>query len=273
MATYDQLGKFYEMMYGNTVLGTELELYEKLARKTGSQVLEMGSGTGRVSIHLAAHDIEIHAVDISTEMIEIARTKADTQLGIEQKNNLTIIHGDMCTIDFDKSFGLAIFAFSPLRDVGSFERAQMALSNAFRLLKPNGILIIDNLYAGPGGPNRPNGMIRPVDTVAYEDEKQIKFSRTDWIQPELGITECWFYADIIDKRGVVVDRKTFYMPGIYILPERMKTLLEKACFCSTTIELFGSFDLITRIDDKSFLDPQNPNYQKARQVWICQKGE
>ena len=63
----------------------DLDLYLALAARTGGPILELGCGTGRVAVPLAAAGHEVTAVDIDPAMLEAprgARTPPERQTAI-----------------------------------------------------------------------------------------------------------------------------------------------------------------------------------------------
>ena len=61
----------------------DLDLYKALARRSGSPVLDLGCGSGRVGIALAESGHEVHGIDTSDALLAIARrTACDRDLSI-----------------------------------------------------------------------------------------------------------------------------------------------------------------------------------------------
>jgi ubiquinone/menaquinone biosynthesis C-methylase UbiE len=99
-------------------------------------VLDVGCGTGSLALRLAGHASQMHGLDLSSEMIRIARQKADAA-GVK---NTTFHVGP-----FDASFtaledqsldGICAYNIFHLVD-----DLPWALSRVFGLLKPGGFLV------------------------------------------------------------------------------------------------------------------------------------
>jgi AraC-like DNA-binding protein len=70
MATdYDRFARFYDLEYQK--VSDDLELYRQFALRCKSPVLELGSGTGRILLHLARAGFRVTGVDSSAPMLEI----------------------------------------------------------------------------------------------------------------------------------------------------------------------------------------------------------
>jgi 2-polyprenyl-3-methyl-5-hydroxy-6-metoxy-1,4-benzoquinol methylase len=83
--------------------------YRDLANRVGGPILELASGSGRLTIPLALDGHEVVGLDASKSMLRSAREKADTE-GVE----ITFAHGDMRSFELDRSFALAIISCNSL---------------------------------------------------------------------------------------------------------------------------------------------------------------
>lgn len=91
------------------VVTEDVPFYVDLAREAASRglpVLELGCGTGRVTIPVAQAGARTTGLDNAAPMLEIARRKA-----LEAGVNVTWVEGDMASFSFDERFGLVIIPF------------------------------------------------------------------------------------------------------------------------------------------------------------------
>lgn len=101
------------------------------------RVLDLGAGTGLVTIAVAARARRVAAFDISTAML----ARLDEHLASDGVDNVDPIQGDMRSLPFeDESFDLVVsnYAFHHLDDSAK----ELALSEARRVLVPGGRLIV-----------------------------------------------------------------------------------------------------------------------------------
>jgi hypothetical protein len=174
-------------------------------------------------------------------------------------------------MDLKQTFGLVIFPYSSLLEVGSSAKIKAAVKNAFRMLKDGGVMVIDNFFYGPGGSSRKNAILRQGRSAVTDSGRTVKFSETDFYDKNTGETERWLYADYYDSRGIIVEREVYVIKRIYVQPKEMNDIIIDSGFSPDGLHLFGAFDQKTLIDDLSFRDSKNSNFNKARQVWICKK--
>jgi arsenite methyltransferase len=114
-----------------------------------STVVEFGCGTGSLALEMSSHAGQVHAIDVSAEMIRIAERKKAEQ-GV---TNVTFHTGTLEAMrpripaEVD-----AVWAYSILHLVD--DRAS-TLKTAFELLKPGGVFISSNVcLAGTWVPYR-----------------------------------------------------------------------------------------------------------------------
>jgi SAM-dependent methyltransferase len=93
---------------GETVTTDDIPFYASLAKAAaaaGHSVLELGCGTGRVTIPMAQAGVNIVGLDSSAEMLAVAQAKA---AGLQ---NIRWLRGDMAAFNLEQRFGLVIIPF------------------------------------------------------------------------------------------------------------------------------------------------------------------
>src|SRR6266850_5632511 len=74
---WDEYAPFYDWENARTLGRRDVAFWQRVAAGADGPVLELGCGTGRITIPLAKHDIDVVGVDRSERMLEraIARTR------------------------------------------------------------------------------------------------------------------------------------------------------------------------------------------------------
>jgi SAM-dependent methyltransferase len=99
----------YDVVTAPTLHG-DVEWYCDKARLSGGPVLELGAGTGRVTLPMAAAGMSVHALDADSGMLEALRSKVAAQPQDVQAR-ITVVHGDMRTFDLAERFALIACPF------------------------------------------------------------------------------------------------------------------------------------------------------------------
>lgn len=131
---YDLINTFYVRQ-----TKSEVKFFERLFKKFNKKVkniLDVACGTGRFSIEFAKKGYEVVGIDLSKEMLKVAKKKS---------GNLKIDYrvADMRKFKSKTKFDCVICPFSSLLHLNTEEDVIKALKNFRQNLNKNGILIFD----------------------------------------------------------------------------------------------------------------------------------
>jgi SAM-dependent methyltransferase len=104
---YRTTARFYDLF----VECPDETLYLQLAKRFGSSILELACGTGRITLLLAQAGHDITGIELSPEMLEIAREKLQ-QLPEDVQSRVSLNHGDVTNFQLDKKFAMIIIPWS-----------------------------------------------------------------------------------------------------------------------------------------------------------------
>ncbi|MBN2803229.1 MAG: class I SAM-dependent methyltransferase, partial [Deltaproteobacteria bacterium] len=122
--------------------GGDVDYYLKKCRDAES-VLELGCGSGRITIPIGASGISVTGIDIDKEMLAVFKSDPGYS---ENRDKLLLHQGDMRDFNLNKLFDLVIIPYNSLLCMTTFEDAVTVLKNAKRHLKPGGEVIFDIYY-------------------------------------------------------------------------------------------------------------------------------
>jgi SAM-dependent methyltransferase len=125
---------FHPIAPGNAV-ALFVELTQGVEPKN-TRVLELGIGTGRVAVPLAARGLEVHGVDASDAMIAQLRAKPGAE-------RITVTKGDFSEAIVGDSFALAFVAFNTFFALPSQEHQKRCFRTVSKQLAPGGVFVVE----------------------------------------------------------------------------------------------------------------------------------
>lgn len=133
MATYDQIGDAYDLVYGDTA--KRVTFVKNILKKFDKQtVLELGVGTGLFAIPLHEAGFKIEGLEISEVMIDILRRKVP---------DLKVYQGDIRHFALDKRYDAILALSSVLVLVNNHQEIKQCLQRAHEHLEPGGFLLLE----------------------------------------------------------------------------------------------------------------------------------
>ncbi len=103
----------YELSEGREAHLGDVEWYTERLGDLGGPVLELGAGTGRVTVPLAAAGLTVIAIDIGTPMLRLLKKKASATLGTGA-TRVRLVCGDMTQLPLRGRFAAAFSAYNSL---------------------------------------------------------------------------------------------------------------------------------------------------------------
>ncbi|MGY5879259.1 MAG: class I SAM-dependent methyltransferase [Candidatus Thorarchaeota archaeon] len=221
---YRDTARFYDPF-------TELpdaQLYLELAKRFGSPILELASGTGRITFILAEAGYKIAGVELSPEMLDIAREKLQ-KLPEDVQNRVSLHQGDMTNFELDSKFEMVIVPWS-FKFLLTTEDQLVCLRQVHKHLNDDGVFILD-LY--------PHEITAPDETKSATVEiNDATITRTYVYSTDLLTQQryCEATVDIVHSNGDVENVKTNSVNAL-IMPREADLLVKAAGF--ETVEDYG----------------------------------
>jgi SAM-dependent methyltransferase len=129
--------------------------HRRHAAETGGPVLELACGTGSLLAPLAAAGLEVVGLDLSEEMLRIARQRI-AELPGDVRDRIRLVHADMGAFDLGREFPLVVLADNSFRELTTEEELASCLRCVARHLEPGGRLLLtenrfDRAFFDEGG--------------------------------------------------------------------------------------------------------------------------
>ena len=160
---YDAIAGLYDPWSRSVV--EDVAFYVDEARKSTPPVVELGVGTGRIAVPIAAEGIAVIGVDSSAGMLEVCRERARLA-GVEERLDLRL--GDLRDPPIEGPVGLVICPFRSYLHLEDEAERRTALAAVYRLLAPGGRLAFDVFAPAPDDIEQTHGRWLEREPGIYE---------------------------------------------------------------------------------------------------------
>ena len=228
---YDAIAELYDPWSASVV--EDVGFYLEEARRAGGPVVELGVGTGRIAVPIAADGIRVIGVDSSRRMLDVCARRA-ALAGVD----LDLRLGDLRDPPVRERVPLVICPFRSLLHMHTDADRREALAAVRRMLRPRGRFVFDVFTPG-------------ADDIALTHDR--------WLEREPGIFELARWDEVARTLTLTVrgpDGETT-MALAWLSPGEWRSLLED---CGFEVEAcYGWFD-------------RKPFTGGDDSVWIARKG-
>ena len=255
-AQYDAIAELYDGYPGNYL--EDVLFFVEEARASGSPVMEVGVGTGRLAFCLAAAGLDVVGIDSSPAMLR-ALVRRKEAVG-ELPGRARVLASDMRTLALRQRFRLAIVAFRTFLYMLTRADQRRALRAIRRHLEPGGRLAMAffvppaellaqgrteeqevTRFSGPGGEDEV--VVRDWTEFVARGQRVISHITYEWQ----------------DAEGRVLRRLKHELVARYVFPEEVPPLLETCGF--RVAAAYGDFDRRPLAGDS------------REQIWIAERRE
>jgi len=204
VSSYDAIAELYDPWSASVV--EDVAFYLEEARKSGGPVVELGVGTGRIAVPIAADGIRVIGIDSSRAMLEVCARRA-ALAGVE----LHLRVGDLRQPPVVERVPLVICPFRSLLHMHTDEDRLNVLGAVHELLVPGGRFVFD---------------------VFAPDAADIAQTHDRWLERESGIFEhaVWDQSARTLTLSVRDENREATMALAWLSPGEWRGLLERAGF-------------------------------------------
>ena len=197
---YDSIAELYDTYVPATY---DIAFFLKETKKTTGEVLELMSGTGRISLPLIEAGVRLTCVDLSGELNAILETKL-RQKGLKAD----IYQMDVCELELPKKFDMIIIPFHSFAHIVSPDDQRKALGRIQQHLSPGGTFICTL-----GNPalrkNSVDGQLRLFKKYPFEDGKGclLLWIKEDFNASDSQVVEAMQFFEEYDAEGVLTTKR------------------------------------------------------------------
>ncbi len=201
--------------------------------------MELGCGTGRITLPLVKAKLEVVGIDVSLPMLKQLQRKATEQLSAVEQKHLHYCQMDMSAFAFNTQFAFILCPYSAFTYLVDHSLQTRTLANIRSHLAPNGLFILDVFI-----PNR-RIMTLPDDYIYHDYQRELAdgtlLKRTKTIQKTAIsginlITRHYYFLDKAGKEQRTITTKERYR---CYFPNEIKALLQKNHF--EVLNILGDF--------------------------------
>jgi SAM-dependent methyltransferase len=216
VSSYDEIARLYDPW--SVSVTEDVGFYVSEARRVAPPVVELGVGTGRIAVPIAAEGIRVIGVDSSPGMLEVCRERAEVA-GVADLVDLRV--GDLRAPPVAERVELVVCPFRSFLHLHTDADRLDALRAAHDLLVPGGGLVFDVFTPSAAD-------IAETDGRWLEREPGI-FERADWDERRRTLT--------LSLRGSSGEAR---MTLAWLSPAEWRETIERAGFCVE--RCYGWFD-------------------------------
>ena len=240
----DRFAPFYDLEYAD--YDADLEFYRQWAAwvapegASGTRVLDLACGTGRVTLALAAAGHRVTGVDAAPAMLALARAKTEA---LTEGGEVRWVEADLRALPGPAALGrfeLALCAINSFTHMTTVADQLACLRGARELLEPGGLLILDLSPIPPGGPVPLNGELLQQGLWTRPDGSTVAKMVTGTWDPATQIQDVTWIYDVTGPDGVL-RRTPLPQPFRYCYRYEAEHLLARAGLPLT--QVYGDYDL------------------------------
>jgi SAM-dependent methyltransferase len=195
--------EIYDARAATIIRGSPIEgdesFYRGLAAETGGPVLDVGCGTGRVAVVLAADGHDVVGIDLSAPMLRLAEERR-ASLAADVAARLSFVQADLATLGLGRQFPLIVTPSRVFQFMLTSDAQRAALQALRTHLQPDGRLVLDlfdplldRVVPGAAFPPRQGELTHPRtgnrvtwEVTARSPDPARQLITEDWTDQEFG---------------------------------------------------------------------------------------
>ncbi len=199
VSEYDRYAEIYDLIFKTR--GDDIKFYVDQAREilpAGGEILELGTGTGRLAESLVETGFVVVGVDSSKGMLRRAHERQQ-RIGA----NFVPLHVDIRNMALGRTFRLIIAPFGVMAHLLTVEERVAAMRTVFDHLEPGGTFIFDDLPNWISGPAKGDAIDVVGTALDPGTGLQVRATSTSIDIGGEPLTLCYHFLDWLKDSGLV----------------------------------------------------------------------
>lgn len=196
----------------NADADTELELLIQLGLTETSEVVDLGAGTGQLTLAVAPVSARVVAVDISPVMLAILKSKV-RQAGLE---NVDIVQSGFLTYEHRGQPADFLYSRFALHHIPDFWKS-VALQRLRRITRLGGVMRLWDVVYNFTAEDAESQLQAWCETLSYDDTDDGSWTRADieeHIRDEHS-TFTWLLEPMMERSGFSIEHADYSADGIF----------------------------------------------------------
>ncbi|HEY6035183.1 MAG TPA: methyltransferase [Kofleriaceae bacterium] len=234
----------------------DVTFYRELAKQRGGPILDLGCGSGRVTVPLARDGHAVHGLDQSEAMLAKLRARV-AQLPAAVAQRITVSTGNLCTFDAPGRYPLAIAAFNVLEHLYTRGELHACLQRVAAALAPGGVFAFD---------------VQMPDLAWLIRDPAKRWAKTRFTEPTTRRAMFYSTNHDYDPVGQIANIRIYYEPVDGKGPTKIVKLSQRKYFPAELEALvaYAGFRVVERYGDFAW---QPLDGGAESQVLICEPGD
>jgi len=225
---WNERANFFDVDYRN--YDDDFEFFEKYV-SPDTDLLELGSGTGRLPLYLAENANRADGIDLSAEMVARARSKAS------DVENVSFYEADMAEFDLDVEYDLILNQGNSFLMMDDGQK-RSTLRRVAEHLKPDGTFVVQIANPERWRQNPQRTMLH-LRTVTNDDEA-VTLTYTQNIDEEEQVNQMIWFRESVDAETGEVTKHVWPIDFQFLSHNDAVRMIKDLGFDIT--EVYGDFD-------------------------------
>jgi len=211
----------------------DLEFFLNEANKTNGKVLELTSGTGRVSVPLLKAGIDLTCVDYSEQMLAVLEKK------VRENGLVCAIHKmDIAELSLRRKYDLFLIPFNSLSEITDREKHRQTLTGVAEHLTDTGVFICT--MHNPGKRLKTvDRLVRQMGDYRIEGEGRLIIQYVFNYDQDSQIVSGNQFYEIYDQHHKLIEKRILDVNFYLFHKAEFETLIKQCGFA--VIDLYGDY--------------------------------